>query len=114
MPIVYEVDRIRDGKSFTTRRCNAIQHGQAIFSLSAWFQMEEPGLEHAFEIPDVAAPESLPSVADLLADAGAHVPETVRRYFERERPIELRPVDSSRYFQASKETPPAYVQRIWV
>src|SRR5579871_3803686 len=85
LPIIYEVDRIRDGKSFTTRRCNAIQHGAAIFSLSASFQIEEVGLEHAFAIPDVPPPEALASVADLLSN-GAQVPEAVRRYFERDRP----------------------------
>ena len=57
VPIVYEVDRIRDGKSFTTRRCNAIQHGRAIFSLSASFQIEEAGLEHAVSMPKVPLPE---------------------------------------------------------
>lgn len=61
VPIVYEVDRIRDGKSFTTRRCNAIQHGRAIFSLSASFQIEEPGLEHAVTMPKVPLPEDLPA-----------------------------------------------------
>jgi acyl-CoA thioesterase-2 len=113
IPIVYEVDRIRDGKSFTTRRCNAIQHGQAIFSLSASFQIDEPGLDYAFTIPDVPAPEALPSVAELLANA-ADVPEPVRRYFGGERPIELRPVDPSRYFSATREKSPAPVQRMWV
>src|SRR5579872_3198983 len=53
VPIVYEVDRIRDGASFTTRRCNAIQHGRAIFSLSASFQNSETGLDHAMPMPDV-------------------------------------------------------------
>ena len=97
VPIVYEVDRIRDGKSFTTRRCNAIQHGRAIFSLSASFQIEEPGLEHAVSMPKVPLPESLPAETELLRRFGADMPEAIRRYFAQDRPIEVRPVDLSRY-----------------
>ena len=67
VPIIYEVDRIRDGKSFTTRRVVAIQHGEAIFSMSASFQVEEPGLDHQIPMPDVPPPEELPSEADLKA-----------------------------------------------
>jgi acyl-CoA thioesterase II len=80
VPIVYEVDRIRDGKSFTTRRCNAIQHGRAIFSLSASFQIEEPGLEHAISMPKVALPESPPSEAEMLRRFGA-MSVAIRRWF---------------------------------
>jgi acyl-CoA thioesterase II len=80
VPIVYEVDRIRDGTSFTTRRCNAIQHGRAIFSLSASFQIEEPGLEHAISMPKVALPESPPSEAEMLQRFGA-MSEAIRRWF---------------------------------
>src|SRR5690349_11913979 len=58
-PILYEVDRIRDGKSFTTRRVVAIQHGQAIFNLQASFHVHEEGLDHQSEMPDVPDPESL-------------------------------------------------------
>src|SRR5262245_18810819 len=97
VPIIYEVDRIRDGKSFTTRRCNAIQHGRAIFSLSASFQIEEPGLEHAVPMPKVPPPEDLPSEVEILGRFSAAMPEAIRRYFSRERPIEMRPVDLARY-----------------
>src|SRR3954466_4349844 len=68
VPIVYEVDRIRDGRSFTTRRVVGVQHGKAIFSLSASFQKEEPGIEHAEEMPDVPEPESLPTLLDRVGD----------------------------------------------
>ncbi|PXY28055.1 acyl-CoA thioesterase II [Prauserella muralis] len=68
VPIVYEVDRIRDGRSFTTRRVVAVQHGKAIFSLSASFQLEERGVEHAEPMPDVPDPESLPTLAERTAD----------------------------------------------
>ena len=112
VPIVYEVDRIRDGKSFATRRCVAIQHGRAIFSLSASFQVEETGLEHSFDMPDVPAPETLPSEAEVIKRFGPMMPEAVRRYFERERPIELRPVDLARYIARGKNLPA--VQQVWV
>ncbi|MGH6838981.1 MAG: acyl-CoA thioesterase [Methylocella sp.] len=91
VPIVYEVDRIRDGKSFTTRRCNAIQHGLAIFSLSASFQIEEPGLEHSVSMPKVPMPESLPRESEMLRRFGAAVPEAIRRWFAH---IEIRPADA--------------------
>jgi acyl-CoA thioesterase-2 len=97
VPIIYEVDRIRDGKSFTTRRCNAIQHGQPIFSLSASFQIEEPGLDHAVSMPKVPLPESLPAESEMLRRFGAAVPEAMRRWVAQDQPIEIRPVDLSRY-----------------
>src|SRR5579862_8536798 len=89
VPIIYEVDRIRDGKSFTTRRVVAIQHGQAIFSMSVSFHNDEPGLTHQAVMPEVPQPEELPSESELRARAMASLPEPVRRYYERERPIEL-------------------------
>jgi len=97
VPIIYEVDRIRDGTSFTTRRCNAIQHGRAIFSLSASFQIEEAGLEHAVPMPKVPLPESLPAKTEMLRRFGADMPEAMRRWLAQDRPIEIRPVDLSRY-----------------
>jgi acyl-CoA thioesterase II len=87
-PILYEVDRIRDGRSFTTRRVVAIQHGRAIFNLSASFQVPEEGFDHAAEMPDVTPPEELPSVIDRLRDR----PELVT-WAERPRPIDIRHVD---------------------
>ncbi|MEP0322367.1 acyl-CoA thioesterase II [Bauldia litoralis] len=111
VPIIYEVDRIRDGKSFTTRRVVAIQHGEAIFSMSASFQIEETGLDHQVEMPDVPAPEDLPSEADLKALFLKDAPEKVRVYWERERPIELRPVDL-RHYVSREKLPPA--QRVWI
>jgi acyl-CoA thioesterase II len=111
-PIVYEVDRIRDGKSFTTRRCNAIQHGQAIFSLSASFQVEEEGFEHSLPMPDVPEPESLPGdAAAAYADSGVKIPEVIRKIFDREKTMELRPVDLSRY---TRQEPRAPQQYIWI
>jgi acyl-CoA thioesterase II len=87
VPIVYEVDRIRDGRSFTTRRVVAIQHGKAIFSLSASFQKDEPGIEHAEAMPEgVPAPETLPTLMERAEGyaIGAHA---------RPRPIDVRYVN---------------------
>src|SRR5262245_4017418 len=97
VPIIYAVDRIRDGKSFSTRTVKAIQHGQAIFSLSASFHVGEPGFTHQAEMPAVPGPETLPSEAEIRERMISVMPEQMRRYFERERPIELRPVELDRY-----------------
>jgi acyl-CoA thioesterase II len=103
VPIVYEVDRIRDGRSFTTRRVVAIQHGHAIFSMSVSFHGAEPGLSHQAPMPQVPKPDSLPDDAELRKAVLARMPDAVRRYYERERPIELRPVELDRYL--GKATP---------
>ncbi len=97
VPIIYEVDRIRDGKSFTTRRVVAIQHGHAIFSMSVSFQLHEEGLSHQHTMPDVPKPDALPTEAEFKRSVMPLIPEPVRRYYERERPIELRPVETNRY-----------------
>ncbi len=109
-PIVYEVDRIRDGGSFTTRRIVAIQHGKAIFSMSASFQIREEGLEHAFEMPDIPHPDQLVSEKELAEQFIDHAPENVRKYWQRERPIELRPTDLTHYV-SKKKLPP--FQNVW-
>jgi len=112
VPIIYEVDRIRDGKSFTTRRVVAIQHGHAIFSLSASFQIDEPGLEHQFEMPaDLPRPETLTSAKELIESFIDSVPESVRAYWERERPIEFKPVSLTHYTSREKLPPK---QNIWI
>lgn len=113
-PIVYQVERVRDGASFSTRRCAAVQHGKTIFVLSASFQVEEPGLDHSRPMPDVPAPESLPGLEALLGTFGRKIPEGVRKYFERERPIELRPVDMGRFAPENYGKPRPAVQRIWM
>jgi acyl-CoA thioesterase II len=97
VPIIYEVDRIRDGRSFTTRRVVAIQHGRPIFSMSASFHVREPGFDHQAEMPKVPAPEDLPSDAAIRDRVLPSMPDAIRRYFERERLIELRPVEFERY-----------------
>ncbi len=97
VPIIYEVDRIRDGKSFTTRRVIAIQHGHPIFSMSVSFHRDEPGFSHQAPMPDVPRPDALPSEAHIKQTVLPMMPDAVRRYYERERPIELRPVEFERY-----------------
>jgi acyl-CoA thioesterase-2 len=97
VPIIYEVDRIRDGKSFTTRRVVAIQHGHAIFSMAVSFHEDEPSFDHQMSMPDVPKPDALPSDAEIKERILPQLPEPVRRYYERERPIELRPVEFGRY-----------------
>lgn len=91
-PIVYDVDCIRDGKSFTTRRVVAIQNGRAIFSLAASFQIEEPGFEHRAEMPEVPGPDELMSELDLAKKFADKIPEVFRKRALAERPIEVRPV----------------------
>jgi len=103
VPIIYDVDRIRDGRSFITRRVVAIQHGHAIFTMAVSFHGDEPGLAHQAKMPDVPKPEELPSEAEIKEKALPHMPEPMRRYYERERPIELRPVEFSRYLGVKSE-----------
>jgi acyl-CoA thioesterase II len=97
VPIIYDVERVRDGKSFTTRSVTARQHGHPIFSMLVSFHTDEPGLEHQAKMPQVPPPEQLPNEADMRKAMLATMPDPVRRYYERERPIELRPVEFDRY-----------------
>ena len=111
IPILYEVERLRDGLSFATRRVTAIQHGRAIFSMEVSFQVEEAGLEHQTPMPAVPPPEDLPSGSDISRLYLEGAPEQVRRYWERERPIELRPVDLRHHVGREKLDP---VQYVWI
>jgi acyl-CoA thioesterase-2 len=92
-PILYSVDRIRDGHTFTTRRVVAIQHGQAIFHLSASFQPEEPGPDHQVPMPEAPDPESLPTWEERIGPLIENAPEPVRRWLVRDRPIDVRSVE---------------------
>ena len=111
VPIIYKVDRIRDGGSFSTRRVVAIQHGQAIFSMAASFHKHEEGLEHQSPMPDVPQPEELPSEAELKERLIGRLPEPVKAYWQRERPIEIRPVNLSRYLSPEKRVAS---QQVWI
>jgi acyl-CoA thioesterase-2 len=93
-PIVYRVERDRDGQSFTTRRVIAIQHGRPIFNMAASFQLQEQGLEHSFSPPKVTPPEQLTSEAELMARHADKAPEPFKTLWKtRERPIEFRAVE---------------------
>lgn len=106
-PILYQVDRIRDGKTFTTRRVLAIQHGKAIFGLSASFQPPEDGPDHQAPMPDAPDPESLPTWAERAQNVIDQVQNAERReWLQRERPIDTRNVDS-RPLGEKRKRPPA-------
>lgn len=92
-PIVYDVDRIRDGTSFTTRRVVAIQSGRPIFNLSASFQLDEPGFEHQDPMPEAPPPESLPTEKERAARLAGRLPPMFLRRMEEERPFEMRWTD---------------------
>lgn len=92
-PIIYEVDRIRDGGTFTTRRVVAIQNGEAIFSLAASFQIEEPGFEHQDEMPEVPEPLQVPTQQEVAASYADQLPEFLRSQALAERPFEMRSIE---------------------
>ncbi|MBB4351013.1 MULTISPECIES: acyl-CoA thioesterase II [Rhizobiaceae] len=111
VPIVYQVERLRDGGSFATRQVQAIQHGRAIFTLSSSFQRDEEGYEHQIALPDVPAPEELMDEAEFKRIFLPKAPEAIRRYWERPRPIELRPTSLKHYLTTEKLEP---LQDVWV
>jgi acyl-CoA thioesterase-2 len=104
-PIVYDVDRIRDGGSFTTRRIKAIQNGEAIFNMSASFKVDESGFDHQDEMPDVEGPDGLASQTELARKISDQIPEPLREGFTAESPIEIRPVDPINYFDPEVREP---------
>lgn len=108
-PVIYFVDRLRDGRSFTTRRVTAIQHGRAIFNMSASFQVVEGGLEHQSELPLVPPPEELESELELLRGMAARIPEPDREVILQDRPIDWRPVDPMNPFAPEIRPPERYI-----
>jgi acyl-CoA thioesterase-2 len=111
VPIIYQVERIRNGSSFTTRRVVAIQHGEPIFSMSASFQIEEEGYDHQMPAPKVPAPESLLSETQLQEAFLAKAPPMIRKYWQNKRPIEIKPVSLAHYISNEKLAPN---QDVWV
>jgi acyl-CoA thioesterase-2 len=109
VPIVYEVDRVRDGNSFSTRRVVAVQHGKTIFSLSASFQLDQPGIEHQSEMPDAPPPESLPTLEQRYADW----PDGAAWFRMGPRPIDLRYVDDPPWQQHHNGARQG-VSRVWM
>jgi acyl-CoA thioesterase II len=108
-PIVYFVDRLRDGKSFATRRVTAIQHGKAIFNMAASFQVEEDGVEHQAAMPDVPPPEELTPELDLIRSMADRIPERLREIYTQDRPIEVRPVEPVDPFEPRPRPPRKHV-----
>jgi len=102
--IVYEVDRSRDGGSFTSRRVVAIQDGQQIFHMSASFQLTEQSIDHQAQMPEVPAPETLKDIREWLGVIGDKIPEGMRKVMMRDRPFEFRPVNM--HLMAAKENRP--------
>lgn len=108
-PIVYEVESIRDGKSFSTRRVSAIQFGKPIFYMTASFQIEEQGFTHQVAMPDVPGPEELVSDLDFYQQHAAQIPEKLRSKFICEKPIDMRAVDFQNPFVPQASAPKRYV-----
>jgi acyl-CoA thioesterase-2 len=109
--IVYEVDRARDGRSFSNRRVVAIQHGRQIFNMTVSFQVPEQGVEHQAEMPKVPMPDELPEMRELGPEVLEKIPEKMRRYLTHERPFEVRPVEPIAVLKPKRMKP---VRHIWV
>ncbi len=109
LPVVYQVDRVRDGGSFTTRRVTAIQKGQPIFTCSASFQTFEDGFDHQIEMPDVPGPEGLRSETELAREVVDKLPERMRERAVSDKPIEIRPVTVENPFTPGCTRPARYV-----
>jgi acyl-CoA thioesterase II len=109
-PIVYQVDRIRDGRSFTTRRVLAIQEGREIFSMLCSFQVTEEGIRHGTASPEVPEPETLARELDLVRGMADRIPAPLRATYTQERPIDFRPVDPVDPFAPDRREP---VKHTW-
>ncbi len=110
-PIVYEVDRARDGASFSNRRIVAIQHGRPIFNMAASFQTEEQGVEHQAEMPDVPGPDGLADRSDIDEAVLTQLHEKMRTYLTRKRPFMVRPVRQPDFLHPEKLEP---VKHVWI
>ena len=111
IPIIYDVDRIRDGRSFTTRRVVAIQHGKAIFNLAASFQVVEAGPDHSMEMPDVPGPEELPTYRERIEPYLDRFSPGFVEWLVRERPIDSRPTEAPHWLNPGPRQP---AQDVWI
>jgi len=109
-PIIYEVDRSRDGHSFSSRRVTAIQHGEQIFNMAASFQVAEEGLDHQLSMPSVPPPEDLPDMTRPPAELLARLPERMQKFLTIERPFEFRSVQPINFLE-QRISPPA--RQVW-
>lgn len=113
IPIIYEVQRLRDGASFTTRLVVAIQHGHAIFTALASFQIDEDGFDHQFEMPgEVRPPDSAKERMARLSEGELRLPRVLRRFWQKERPFIMLPAELERYIGNTRKLPP--YQNVWV
>ena len=110
-PIIYNVERARDGNSFSVRRVTAIQHGEPIFVFAASFQKDEPGVEHQFHMPEVPAPEDVEPTKAPTADELAKLPAKMQRWLSRMGPFEMRPIYPRDEVRPPKRPP---YQQVWV
>ena len=109
-PIIYEVDRARDGGSFSMRRVVAVQHGQPIFNFAASFQKPEPGVEHQVAMPDVPKPEDIVAPAPVDPEQLSHVTAKLQRWMAQRGPFEFRQVDPRDEINVPKRPP---IQHVW-
>jgi len=111
VPIIYDVDCIRDGRSFTSRRVVARQHGRAIYHMSVSFQVNEEGVEHQIDMPDVPMPDDLPDEKERRAAIAHLIPKKSQMRFLSERPIEIRPINPRDPIDPAPAPP---ISRYWV
>lgn len=109
-PIIYDVENLRDGNSFSARRVKAVQHGKPIFYMTASFQTAEEGFEHQNVMPEVPAPESLKSESEIANSMAHLIPESVREKFTCEKPLEMRPVTFHNPLMGEVEEP---IRNVW-
>lgn len=110
-PIIYEVDRARDGGSFSNRRVIAVQHGAQIFNMAASFQRPESGLEHQAAMPAVPGPEQLRDIVDIATARGMDLPPRMQRFLNYRRPFHVRPVQPEQFLSAENLQP---VKQVWM
>ena len=111
IPVVYFVDRLRDGRSYATRRVTAIQHGSAIFNMAASFHRHEEGKSHQVETPEVPGPEGLTSELDIIRANEDRLPEGLKKLLTQDRPLDFRPVEPWAPFDPQPASPRAHT---WV
>jgi len=110
-PVVYQANRLRDGRSYSTRGVTAIQHGEAILDMAASFHVREDGVEHQIDMKETPPPEDLPSDIDLLRDRAGEIPPGIRDVLVQDRPLDRRPVDPEEHFNPERRAPK---QRYWI
>lgn len=108
-PIVYDVEILRDGHSFSARRVSAIQYGKPIFFMTASFQLLEEGFDHQSPMPSVVAPEGLKSESDIARALAQYLPESLRAKYTQEMPIEIRPIDFFNPFKGEVREPYRFI-----